>query len=63
VILHLHQVLLAGESGQVPEEDQKQRPSEEVVPTRDTAVGQEDLEVGSLPADGCHGIASMDSGV
>jgi hypothetical protein len=63
MILHLHQVLLTGESGQVAEEDQEQGPSQEVVPPHGAAAGQEDLEVWSRPADGCHGIVSMDTGV
>jgi hypothetical protein len=47
----------------VAEEDQEQGSSQEVVPAHGAAAGQEDLEVGSLPADGCHRIASMDDGV
>jgi hypothetical protein len=47
---HLYQMLLAGQSGQVPQEDQKQGPPPVVVPAHGPVAGQKDLEIGGWSA-------------
>jgi hypothetical protein len=58
MFLHLAQVLLAGQSGQVPEKDQQQGPSLEILQGHGTFFGEKDLEIGRSLSHAGHDVVS-----